>query len=211
MPPHHALGHSGCTAGVDDEMVVVAARAEVAGIGLRRKRVLVVVADDQHVGDLRTLRNHSQSGRHEFCFDQQCHHLRVGVDVQQFCIGITEVDVDRHRSDLQARQERFDVLDAVTHVNTDMLARFDADGLQMMSEAVRSQFEFGVAQPRIFQDQGNSIGDRIGNGLEQIGNVQGHRIPHYTRLHLPAQVFREANTLLEPCSPNCVEVPLSET
>ena len=137
--------------------------------------------------------------------------MRVGVDVQEFCIGIAEVDVDRHCSDLQASQERFDVLDAVTHVNTDVLPRLDADGLQMMCESVRSQFEFGVVQPRVFQNQGNPIGDRIGNGLEQIGNVQGHRNPHYTRLRLPVQVFREANTLVAPCSPNCVAVPLSET
>ena len=86
-------------------------------------------------------------------------------------------------------------------MNTDVLPRLDAHRLQVMSESVRSQFEFGVAQSHVFQNQGNSIGDRIGNGLEQIGNVQGHRNPHYTRLRLPVQVFREANTLVAPCSP----------
>ena len=141
VAPHDALGHAGRAAGVDDVVVVVRARAEVAVRATRRHRVLErhaaerastssaalgSVPSSMWIEVLRaagaTARTASIRGAELAVEDQR---LEVGVveQVAQLLLDVPVVHVHRHGPDLVGGQRALDPLDAVGAVDPDVVAR----------------------------------------------------------------------------------------
>ena len=184
LPPHDALRETGGAARIDDEGILGRARLEVARFGLRRDRVVVrdrpegarvlasAVVHHDEVTERRQLVPDCVQAPHELSPVQERHHVGILEQVAQLFLDVAEVDVDRYGSRLQAGDERFDVLDRVLQVHTDVLAGADAGGDQMMSEPVRASVELAVRAPRVAAHHRLALPHRIDDRLEQIGQIE---------------------------------------
>ena len=103
---------------------------------------------------------------------RRCRRCRRGSEL---VLDVAVVDVDRDRAELEDRQQRHDVLDAVLGVDPDVVARADAPGGQVVGQPV------GLAPPaRRRSPRGRrpgsrgAVGDDVDGVLEEVCDVQGH-------------------------------------
>ncbi len=123
VSPEHALGHAGRAARVDAVEVVAAARGELASFGRRCEGSLVVPTHGRamtdglgHLQEGPGLGHGAQSTLHrwgEAAMKNEAHQRGVPVQVLQFARQVAVVDVDRHGTNLEARQHALDVFGAV--------------------------------------------------------------------------------------------------
>ena len=190
VAPHHALGEPGGAAGVDDVDVVGAALPEVAVRALPRECVVpqhTAVRRDLGVA-LRIGRVRHHHDRAELpvlrCRDgdqgrvgtlvQQRHHVRVVEQVVQLAFDVAVVDVDGHGADLEDRQQRHDVLDAVLRVDPDVLAGLHPAAREVVRQPVGVGLELGVGHPALAHLDHVTLGDDVDGVLEEISDVDGH-------------------------------------
>ena len=144
-PPHHALGHAGGPTRVEHVQVVVApighrrairrrlrrastrSRPDRARRCRRPRRARRRSADDHGVAQRRHRRRHLGHPGEELLVADQRDETRVHQQVPQLLGDVAVVDVHRHRPDLEARQQRLEVLGAVRQVAADEVARTDTD------------------------------------------------------------------------------------
>ena len=153
LAPHHALGHAGGAAGVEDVEVVGRAGLEVARRRRRRERVLVLdrgelvgdgaaaVVEDDEVLELREAGEHARDERSELGLVHERDEVGVVEQVAQLVGDVAVVDVDRHRAGLEAAEHRLDPLGAVDRVDADVLTRLDADVDEVVGETGRPLVE----------------------------------------------------------------------
>ena len=105
------------------------------------------------------------------------HRRQVGVveQVLELPLHVAVVDVHRHGRELERGQHPFDELGPVEELQTDVIARPHAQRAEAMSELVRPLVEGPVGQAAPRCDQRHSLGDHIGDALEQLAEVVGHR------------------------------------
>ena len=136
LAPHHALGHAGGAAGVEQVDVVVGALAEVALGRARRDRGLEL--DRVERRSRRRRSRPTRCGRSAASFGCASRAAatsgavlalvderdEVGVleEVAQLLLDVAEVDVHDARPDLVDREHRLDPLDAVRREDADVIA-----------------------------------------------------------------------------------------
>ena len=169
LPPHHALGHAGGAAGVEDvEVVGASAGAKSRARGRRRRArprtrprrgaaasVLgAVVECDEHVAAAAARarpsptcgpNSRSKIERHEVGVVEQVARARLD--------DVAVVDVDRHRAGLVTAEHRLDPLGAVQRVDPDVVAGLDAAGDQVVGQPVGALVELGVGAALVAGDQ----------------------------------------------------------
>ena len=171
MAPHDALRLPGGAAGVDDVDVIGAARAEVAGAGLRRERLGVVPAD--HDARQPGGRDGIDDRRQVLVVDEDG-QAGVFQVVRQLLRQVPVVDVDHHGPELDRGEQRRHGLDGVAGVQADVAAGADALGGQVVREAVGLVLEPAVGDLAVAADQRDPLGEGVDGMLEQVGHVQRH-------------------------------------
>ncbi|MEZ5502382.1 MAG: hypothetical protein R3E50_06875 [Halioglobus sp.] len=182
--PHHTLGHAGGAAGVDDVEIVRVPWCEVAQLGAVRQRFLVVVeagVDDgagrvRHTENVVQLRDAARDGGHrrgEGLVDHEGHQVRVIENVLQFPRHVVVVDIDRHRTQFVGRQHALEVFAAVVQLQPDVVALPDAEPPPAVGQPRGPFVQFPVAQPALHRDDGGAFRHRVGDGFEQVGEIEG--------------------------------------
>ncbi len=194
LAPHHALGHAGGAAGVDDDLVVRGPGAEAAagrtgrfGFGeadrrdTRFRRALGGLADAYEVAQPLRAGDRRRDACGELPVEDERHQVRVPVQVGQLPLDVAVVDVDRYGADLQAGPERLEVLDAVVEVQADVFAGPYAALVEVVGEPVGRRVELGVGQPAfgpgprvIGEDQRLAVGHGVDDRFEEVGKVVLH-------------------------------------
>ncbi len=98
----------------------------------------------------------------------------VAVQVRQFVRGVTVVDGDRHRPDLESGEDGFDGFDRIVQVDTDVAALAETGGGEVMGEPVRTGVQFPERDLPVADDQRHTIRHRIDGVFEQVRKVVGH-------------------------------------
>ena len=102
----------------------------------------------------------------ELPVDDHRAQVRVVVEIPQLVFDVPVVHVDRHRADLEAREHPLDVLGSVEKLEPDVVAAADADGRQVVGEAVGAIVECSVCETPLARDDGFTIGNGVTNHLE---------------------------------------------
>ncbi len=197
VAPHHALGEAGGAAGVDDVDVVGAALAEVALGALAGDRV--VVEDPAERPSRRTGRRgrarrrpprpcaacrawaqHRGDQRRVGALEDDRDDVGVVEEVVELPLDVAVVHVDRDRADLDDRQHRDDVLDAVLGVDRDVVAGLHPLRLQVVREAVGLGLQLGVGHDPVTDLDGGVVGRRVDGVFEEVSDVVSHaaRLEH---------------------------------
>ena len=196
MAPHHALREAGRAAGVDDVEVVVGALLEVAIGALARERVGPLdpavrrdVGRRVRLGRVRDGHHRLQPGvlgcgaRHERSVGtlvQERDDVGVVEDVVELALDVAVVHVDHDGPDLEDREQRDDVLDAVLGVDPDMVAGSHAAALEEVREPVGVGLQLGVRHDPVGDLDDAAVRNDVDGVLEEIGDVEGHvgRLEH---------------------------------
>ena len=101
------------------------------------------------------------------------HEVGVVVEVAQLLLDVPEVHVDRHGADLEQREHRLEVLGAVHHVAADVVARTDADGLEVVRQPVGPLVELAEGQPAALGVQRLAVRDVVDDVLEHAQHGTG--------------------------------------
>ena len=106
----------------------------------------------------------------------------VGVveEVVELALDVAVVDVDGDRADLDDREHRDDVLDAVLGVDRDVVARPHPLRLQVVREPVGVGLQLGVGDDPVPDLHGGVVGRGVDGVLEEVSDVDGHgaRLEH---------------------------------
>ncbi len=197
VAPHHALREAGGATGVDDVQVVGAALLEVAGVALPSHRVgvqdasvggdvgLVVGLDHvRHHDDglePRVVRSRLGDQRGVGALVDQRDHVGVVEQVVQLALDVAVVHVDVDRADLDDREHRDDVLDAVLGVDRHMLSGLHPLRLEVMGQPVGPGLQLGEGDDPLTHLHGRLVGRRVDGMLEEVSDVQGHAPETRTR------------------------------
>ena len=182
--PHHALGHAGGAAGVEDEQIVVGALAEVPRRALpgdgrfqfhradgRRVTGTVIGNMDTGVQRGRLLRHRGDMGAELLMVDAG-HHVGVGEYVRQLVLHVAIVDVDGHCAQFETGEHRLQVLIAVVQVQAHMVTGPDAPRGQEVGKLVRPALQGGVADPPVATDQGDPLRHLVRHQFEHVGDIE---------------------------------------
>ena len=183
VAPHHALGHAGRAAGVDDVQLIAGALLEVPLATFpRQDRVVVerIHALGRHPGAVL----YHDHGAHAWLQVTGgagdlgvalVHHdrLEVGVveQVGHLVRDVAVVDVDVHRAELHAGEHGLDVFGAVVHEEADVVARADAPGPQEVGESVGPVLELGEREAALSRDQRLLVRHDVDERLEEVRDV----------------------------------------
>ena len=196
VAPHHALGVAGRATGVDDVEVVRAAVREVPLRALPRQRlgpghprvrrdvgVVVRVCRVGHHDDRPQLRMLARARGHQRRVGplvDQGHEVGIVEEVVELGLDVAVVHVDRDGPDLEDRQHRDDVLDAVLRVDPDVVAGADPLGAEEVRQPVGLGLELGVGDGAVVDLQGRAPRRRVDRMLEEVSDVQSHvaRLEH---------------------------------
>ncbi len=190
--PHDALGHARGAAGIDDVKIIRVAWREVAHIRTLRQRFFVIVESgiDGRAGIVRHTEHVPQFPgevyylRHVRCeglVGDDGHEIRIVVQVLQLPCHIVVVDVDGYRAQFVRRQHAFQVFAAVVQLQSDVVAAANAEGAPAVGQASRALVQFPEAQLALLRNDCGTLRHGIGNGFEQVGEIEGQ-----FRCHCPA-------------------------
>ena len=182
--PHHALGHAGGAAGVDEKLILAGAgdiqRAAVAFDGqgvdaLGERRQAGLVAGLEPGVDHRQTR--TDLFHHATKFGRVDHRLRVAVveNVADLVGGVAIVDVDVGQARLPPRRQGQQIFGAVAHVDGDLVAGPRAPRDQAAGEAVGGAVRFAPADDPLAMQKGRRLRrDRACDGVKDIAKVPAH-------------------------------------
>ena len=193
--PHDTLGVAGGAARVEQVELLTGPRLEVAfgGLGLiiaeghdldcasagqigcRSGQFLDDVTDHEHRPNGRDL--DEQFGDAALMFGQlDDDRTGIGVveDVLQLGSGVAVVDVDRNRTHLEQTEQARDVLDAVLQEQRHIVEGTDSVAGEQVRDLVGEAVEFGVADLPTLVAQCDPLGHRVGDRLENVGEVELH-------------------------------------
>ena len=179
VAPHHALGHSGGAAGVEEDQV----------IAIRVVRQFPAFAGDGDVvgrpelEDQRSIgqeRNGGVHGGREPIFGDDDPRARVSEEVARLLDAVPEVHVDRNRTDLQRRVEGFEILDGVDQVDGDLVAGGDSRACEVRRQPRRVVFELGKgAGGRTTHDR-HAVSGLARDRVPNLGEVPSSHLGHAT-------------------------------
>ena len=112
--------------------------------------------------------------RREFVVDDHGDRVGVGEEVLQLFLDVAVVHVDRDRAQLERREHCFQVLRGVVEVERDVVARANAARREHVREARGPFVELAEGQPALAAHEGEVIGNRVGDALDEIGDVELH-------------------------------------
>ncbi len=188
LPPHHALGHAGGAAGVEQQEVVPRSTPwplhVVDGAGIRgvfvgpcpRRAWAAPVVDPEPGGDPRNPRQDRLDLCDEGAMKNHRGDVAVVPEVDEFVAGIAIVGVDRGEARLERRKRRLEVLGGVVEVLRDLVLFGGARRVEQRSgDAVGPPVHLDPRDLAItlLLSQGVAESDR--NGLPQIGQIPAVR------------------------------------
>ena len=112
--------------------------------------------------------------RAELGLEDQRDEIGVVEEVPELLDDVAVVHVDRDRPGLEATEHRLDPLGAVERVDADVLAGQHADVAEVVRDPVRALVELAVGEAAVAGDEREAIGDRVGDGFEEVGQVELH-------------------------------------
>jgi hypothetical protein len=113
--------------------------------------------------------------RRERSLEDERSRVRVLEHVPELVGDVAVVHVDDRRPRLVDAELDLDPLGPVPREDRDVVAGADPGIEEVMGDAVRARVELGVAQACRPGDERGAIRDRVGDDLEQIGEVEGPR------------------------------------
>ena len=160
LAPHHALGHPGGAAGVEqEEVVAVASPRRDRAVPGRRRRVLVrrrplgararAVVDAEPRADARHPVADAVDALGELAVEDDGHRVGVVPEVDELVVAVAVVRVDRHERDLERGEHRLEVLGAVAEVLGDLVLACDAGVQQCPGHAVGPPVEVPPREPAV--------------------------------------------------------------
>jgi len=180
VAPHDALGSPGRAAGVEQVQVVPRARSDVRGAGRRRGQQRLVGLPPHHdVIEQGQLGRDRLDGGRQLGLGDDDPQVGVAEEVVELLGHVAEVHVHGYRPELVGRDHGFDVLGIVEQVQTHVIPRAHAETGEAVRQAVGPGIELGVGRPRhrhavATYHECLALGHRLGNGLEQIREVELH-------------------------------------
>ena len=123
--------------------------------------------------------------RREGLVGDQRGHVGVVVQVLQLTGHIVEVHIDRHGAQFVGREHGLDILGAVAKLQADMIVPAQAQARPVVRQARGAIVQFPVAQAPLLADHGDTVGNRIRHGFEQVGQVVAHAAPFLLAARLP--------------------------
>ena len=108
----------------------------------------------------------------ELLVHDQCHRLRIVVQIGQFGVDVAIVDVDRDRTNLEAPEQTLDELDAVAHVQSNVIAGPDTDTRQVAGDAIRALVQLDVGATTAIAHERRAVRNQIRDALVQICQIQ---------------------------------------
>ena len=136
VAPHHALGHAGGAAGVEDVPVVAGPGGEVALGAALGHGLLEVAADDEPVAEVGHVAGHPGDPVGELGVVDEGLEVGVAEQVGELVLDVAVVDVDPDGPELEDRPQALDPLDRVEAVDADVVARPDALVGEVVGEPV---------------------------------------------------------------------------
>src|SRR5664280_1840831 len=109
--------------------------------------------------------------------DQGC----ILVEVLQLAGDVAVVDVDGNGADLEAGEHALDVLGAVGELEADPIARTDPGAFEAVGKSVGALVQLGVAEPAAPRYHRRLLSDLIDHALEEIGEIELHGPPGWSR------------------------------
>ena len=192
VAPDHPFGQAGRPAGIEDVVVVVGPRGEVAlgtanghrllegdrPLGQRHSRPVLDAYQEpeprqlgQELGHLRSVLGLVYQG----------HQVGVGEQVAELVLHVAVVDVDPDRSQLEHGPRRLDPLDAVERVDADVVAGPDALVGEEVGQAVGPVLHLGEGPALPCGQQVLPVAEGVHGRLEQVSEVERHRPVSRTR------------------------------
>ena len=182
LPPHHALGHAGRAAGVEEVEIVAAAsprRHDPSRAARRRCLVRVrpvgavarAVIHPQPRPHLRQLVPDRPDGRGERAMEDHGAGIGVVPEVEQFVGGVPVVRVDRHERRLERGVHRLEVLRAVVEVLGHRLLTGQTGVEQVLGDAVGTTIDLTPGAAVLTVDQARCVGQIVGDDLPHVGEV----------------------------------------
>ena len=98
----------------------------------------------------------------------------VGVveEVVELGLDVAVVDVDRDRANLEAPEQTLDELDAVAHVQSNVIAGPDTDTRQVAGDAIRALVQLDVCATTTIAHERRAVRNQIRDALVQICQIQ---------------------------------------
>ena len=105
----------------------------------------------------------------------------VGEEVPQLVGTVAVVHVHRDRSQLERGEHRLEVLGAVVQEETHVVARADPTTREMVRESRRASVELREREPPVLTDQRFTVGNRVRDEFEEVGEVVVDAVPAVCR------------------------------
>jgi len=104
----------------------------------------------------------------------------VGEEVAELVLDVAVVDVDGNRAQLERGEHALEVLVAVVHPQTHVVARPDAARRERVGQPGRPLVELPIREADVAEHDRLALGHRVGDRFEQVGEVErdvvgGHR------------------------------------
>ena len=129
---------------------------------------------------------------------------RAGVlqEVEKFLVDVAVVDVERCHTRLERADHGFEILVAVVEVDAKMILAglpipqlvalgVDAESPvdEEIGEPTAAVGELPVADAPVAEDDGFAVGNRLGDGFVDGGEIEGHGVPKSLRACVDRQVY----------------------
>ena len=182
VPPHDRLGHTGRATRVEKEEIVTRAfdplhRLVLLDEVLVAERAVEVgrpVVDLHHGAQLRRPVAHGADPLGELAVVHDRLGVRVVEEVGELVGGVAVVHVGRDGPQLEAGEQRLEVLVRVVEVERDLRAGAEAGVAEGRREPRRPLVELLPRATPVALHEGRVVRDRIGHGLEHRPEVPVH-------------------------------------
>ena len=196
VTPHHALGHAGRAARVDNVEVVAGASLEVAlrarsrqhfvkvegfGGSIRRKLDAGVVFEQNGRLQPRQVSGRLRHDGAKLALGDGRNDICVFVEVAQLACDVSVVYVDGHRTDFERSEHALDELRAVEEMKPDVVSSSHAPRFQEVREPGRPDVELGVGQAPVAGHKRRTVGNGVGERLKEIRDIEFHRLFPFRR------------------------------
>ena len=108
----------------------------------------------------------------ELTLKEQGLEVSVVDHVRELVGHVAIVDVDRDRANLEAPEQTLDELDAVAHVQSNVIAGPDTDTRQVAGDAIRALVQLDVCATTTIAHERRAVRNQIRDALVQICQIQ---------------------------------------
>ena len=138
------------------------------------------VLDDDQGLQQRELVDDGGDARGELAVEDEGFEVGVVAEVAELFLDVAEVDVDGGGGELEGGEGALEVLVAVVEVEADAVAGADALLLEVVGELGGARVEVAEGEAAVGVDDGFAVGDCVGYGFHEVGELVLHYAPPTT-------------------------------